>query len=445
MGTFGAQNVLQAPRSGLPGEAGASPHPPALHASAVSRGGRGIRLATASIANMDGRGYARGRVSDAIDIFGREQVERARCYRRPLYAAAIGNLVLGAAVLAVLALGPVGDRLYRPLEGWDWWAAAAAFVAEIVVLGALVRLPLGFWAGYVHERAWGFSTQTAGGWAADRAKSLAVEILLAGAAAVGLVASARALPRAWPVLAAALAAAAVLFLTWAAPVLFEPLFSRVRPLDDLELAAELRVLGERSGLPLRDVLVNDASRRTSKLNAYVSGLGRTRRLVLFDTLLERASAREVCLVVAHELGHRRGRHLVQGAVLGMAGAAAFVVVLWGGLRVPGLRAALGVTGAGDPRVIPFAFLVGAVLEVLSMPFGAALSRRWERQADRFSLELTGDPGSFETVHRELAVANLSDLDPPRALYLALFTHPTAPERIRSARLARPATAGLGPG
>jgi STE24 endopeptidase len=86
-----------------------------------------------------------------------------------------------------------------------------------------------------------------------------------------------------------------------------------------------------------------------------------------------------------------------------------------------------------------------VLEVLSLPFGAALSRRWERQADRFSLELTGDPGSFETVHRELAVANLSDLDPPRALYLALFTHPTAPERIRSARLARPATAGLGPG
>lgn len=382
-------------------------------------------------------------MTDAIDIFGREQVERSRRYRRPLYAAAIGNLTLGLALLAALAFAPVGDRLYRPLEEWEWWAAAAAFAAEIVVLGALVRLPLGLWAGYVHERAWGLSPQSLGGWAGDRAKSLAVEIVIAGLAAVGLVASARALPSAWPLLAASVAALAVLFLTWAGPVLLEPLFSRVRPLDDPELAAGLRALAERSGLPLRDVLVNDASRRTRKLNAYVSGLGRTRRLVLFDTLLARATPREVRLVVAHELGHRRERHLVKGVALGMVGTAAFVVVLWAALRLPGLRAALGVTGAEDPRVVPFVFFAGAVLELLSMPFGAALSRRWERQADRFSLELTGDPESLEAIHRELAIANLSDLDPPRVLYLAFFTHPTAPERIRSARPARLATPGSG--
>ena len=375
-------------------------------------------------------------MTDAIEIFGRDQVERSGRYHRPLYAAAIGNLALGLALLATLAFTSVGDLLFDPVRGWDWWAATAGFAAEIVVLGALVRLPLVFWAGYAHEHAWELSPQSLAGWVGDRAKSLAVATLFAAAAAVALVGSARALPSAWPVLASAGAALAVLLLTWAAPVLLEPLFSRVRALDDPELATELRMLGEKSGVPLRDVLVNDASRRTRKLNAYVSGLGRTRRLVLFDTLLARTGPREVRVVVAHELGHRRERHLEKAVALGTVGAVLFVVVLWAALSIPGLRAALGVTGAADPRVVPFVLFTGAVLEVLSMPLGAALSRRWERRADRYSLELTGDAESFEAIHRELAIANLSDVDPPRALYLAFFTHPTAPERIRAARPTR---------
>ena len=370
---------------------------------------------------------------DAIDLFGRDSVERAHRYHRPLYAAAIGNLLLGLALLTALAFTPAGERLYDPLEEWHWWAATAVFTLELVALAALVRLPLRFWAGYAHEHAWGLSPQSLGGWAGDRAKALAVEMVIAVVAAVGLVAAARTFPGGWPVVAAVVAALAVLVLTWIAPVLLEPLFSRVRPLEDPELATELRALAERSGVTLRDVLVSDASKRTSRLNAYVSGLGRTRRLVLFDTLLARSTPKEVRLVVAHELGHQRERHLAKGVALGMAGTALFVVVLWAALSIPGLRAAIGVTGASDPRVIPLVFLTAAVLEVLAMPFGAALSRRWERRADRLSLELTEDANSFETIHRELALANLSDLDPPRALYLAFFTHPTAPERIRSAR------------
>jgi STE24 endopeptidase len=376
-------------------------------------------------------------MTEAQEIFGSEQVERARRYHRPLYRVWIAGLALELALLAALAFSSLGDLLFRPLRGWDWWAATAVFAAAVVILGALVRLPLRFWAGYVHEHAWGLSPQSLRGWAGDQAKGLVVGVVLTAAAMVALVASARALPSAWPIAAAVGAALAVLLLTWAAPVLLEPLFSRVRPLEDTEFAAELRALGDRSGVPLRDVLVNDASRRTRKLNAYVSGLGRTRRLVLFDTLLARSRPREVRLVVAHELGHRRERHLEKGVALGMGGAAAFVVAFWAVLSLPGLRSALDVTGAGDPRVVPFVLLAGTVLEVLSMPFGASLSRRWERRADRFSLDLTGDAESFEAIHRELAIANVADLDPPRALYLATFTHPTAPERIRAAQEAGP--------
>ncbi len=129
------------------------------------------------------------------------------------------------------------------------------------------------------------------------------------------------------------------------------------------------------------------------------------------------------LVVAHELGHRRERHVAKLTALGMLGAAAFVVVLW---------ALLG-SEVAEPSVAPRILLGSAVLELVALPFNSWLSRRWERTADRFSLELTGDREAFATTHRALALENLADLDPPRALYALLFTHPTPPERLAAAR------------
>jgi len=195
----------------------------------------------------------------------------------------------------------------------------------------------------------------------------------------------------------------------------------------------LRSLAQSAGTPVRDVLVADASRRTKKSNAYVSGFGATRRVVLYDTLLQRSDPREVKLVIAHELGHRRERHIAKGTALGMLGAVGAVLAMWALLRSSDVRAAVGVTGAGDPRVAPFLMLAGVALELLALPFATALSRRWERAADRFSLEVTRDPEAFETAHRELAASNLSDLQPPRALYVLTSSHPTPVERIAAAR------------
>jgi Zn-dependent protease with chaperone function len=365
--------------------------------------------------------------TDAFALFGREQVERARRYWRPRYAASLTNGLLGLALLAALAFGGLGDRVYAPFDGWPWWAAAPAVAAVTIVLGTLIRLPLSFWAGYLHEQEWGFSTQTLSGWAVDRLKSLGIGVALAGSALVGLVAAAHAFPSWWPLIAAVAATALVVLVSWAAPVVLEPLFNRARPLEDGALAAQLRALADEAEVPIREVLVIDASRRTRKLNAYVSGLGSTRRVVLFDTLAAEAPPAEVKLVVAHELGHRRSRHVAKGTALGIAGAAAFVLAIWA-------VDAAGVRSVGDPRVIPFVLLLGALFEAVLAPFGSALSRRWERQADDFSLVLTGDLAAFESTHRRLALANLADLDPPRLLYLAWFTHPTEPERILRARL-----------
>lgn len=354
---------------------------------------------------------------------GGSRDDLARRYHRPRYAAFLGELALAGAVLALCAFSPAGDALYA-LAGWaPWWLAAPLFTALVLLVSALVRAPLAFWRGYVHERRFGFSTQTAGAFAADQAKSFAVTALLAAAGVLGLVALARAFPSAWPLAAAPLAALLVLVLTFVAPVLLEPLFNRFEPLRDDTVVGRVRALAARAGLPVRDVLVADASRRTRKLNAYVSGLGSTRRVVVYDTLLEKAGPDEIDVVVAHELGHRRHRHVALGTALGMAGAAAAVVVLW---------AVVG-RDVADPRSAALMLLLGGALGLAAAPFQSAIWRRWEYACDRYALELTQDAGAFEAAFRRLSDENLPDPSPPKLLYLFLFTHPTVPERVAAAR------------
>ncbi len=366
-------------------------------------------------------------------VFTPDEVERARRYHRPLYIVLLVDTTFGLVALSLLAFTRVGSWLYDVVDELPWWGRA--FLFPILVLGALtlLRLPLSFWRGHLRERRWGFSTQTAGGWLLDRAKGFAVGAVLSAVAVLAFVALARALPGAWPAAAAPGAALLVLALGFAGPIVLEPLFNRFRPLGDPALAGELRALAESAGVPVRDVLVADASRRTRRENAYVSGLGGTRRIVLFDNLLDASEPRQIRLVVAHELGHRRAGHVERGTLLAMAGSAAVVLVLWGLLSWPALLEAIGAFGPGDPRVAPFLFLVVGVFEIIGLPLGAALSRRWEREADRSSLELTRDPEAFESAHRRLARANLADLEPPRAVYGLLFSHPTPPERIAAAR------------
>lgn len=372
-------------------------------------------------------------LSSGRQFFDSEQVERARRYHRPVYLARVSGIALGIVVLALLSFTGVGDALFGLVDSLPWWGETLAFSALVTLVGSLVATPLAFWRGYLHERAWGFSTQTAAGWASDRLKGVGIGVVLTALPMLGLIASVRLFPSWWPLVAALGAALIVFVLSFLAPVLLEPVFNKFAPLRDEALAGELRGLADRAEVPVRDVLVADASRRTRKHNAYVSGIGRTRRVVLWDTLLERGEPGEIRLVVAHELAHRRFRHVATWTAITMAGSAAFVLGLWALLYWDGLLSAIGADGPGDPRVIPFVLLAGAVAELAVQPFAQALSRRWERDADRFSLELTGDADAYEQTHRNLALSNLGDLDPPKAAYVFFFSHPSAPERLAAGR------------
>ena len=143
----------------------------------------------------------------------------------------------------------------RRLAGFPWWARVVSWTGVIVVLSFLLRLPLSYWRGYRREHRWGFSTQRLGGWIGDRLKGLAVGVVLGALVTLGFVAVARALPRAWPLVAAPAGVALVALLSFVGPVLFEPIFNRFEPLDDAALSEDLRNLSVQAGVPVRDILV----------------------------------------------------------------------------------------------------------------------------------------------------------------------------------------------
>jgi STE24 endopeptidase len=372
---------------------------------------------------------------DPLRYFTAEEIERARRYHRPARRAGWISGLLSLALIAVIAF--TGSA--RPVDELPRWAFALSYSALVVVAGALVRFPFSIWRGHFHERRWGFSTRGLRSWLFDWVKALSLSMVLTSVTLLALVELAAWLPHAWPAAAAPAAAALAIVLSFLGPVLFEPLFNRFHPLDDPNLEDELRTLADRAGVPVQHVLVSDASRRTRKENAYVSGLGRTRRVVVYDTLLRRGSAREVRLVVAHELGHWRAKHVLRSTAIAAVGAAIGVLVLALLLALHPLLRAVHASGPSDPRIAPFVLLVGAAGGLLTQPFGLAVSRRWERAADRASIELTRDRAGFAEMERNLALANLAELDPSRLEYLFFYTHPAPAERIASAEMAeRPA-------
>jgi STE24 endopeptidase len=347
------------------------------------------------------------------DYFSAAQLQTARDYQR-------GQLRLyglrTAVELAILALAvrrpAVATR--RPV------AVGAATAAALSTAVAVATLPV---AALSRRRgqAVGLVTQSWGGWAADRAKSLAIEAALAAPGGALLVAGVQRLGRGWWLPGAGATVAFGVLGATAAPVLLEPLFNRFTPLPEGDLRGEVLELAERAGVRIGEVYDVDASRRTTAANAYVSGLGPTKRVVLFDTLLRDFTPAEVRLVVAHELGHQHFRDVSRG-LLFLA-----LVTPFGMLAIAriGERLAPG----GGPQLVPATALAAALVVPMLTIASNRLSRGIEVRADRFAMELTGDPAALVGFHRRIAVQNLADPDPPRWVRILFGTHPTTLERI----------------
>jgi STE24 endopeptidase len=379
--------------------------------------------------------------ADPLAAFTEDEVRACVDFAKPRQRWGLAGYGVDLAVLAALALTGPGRAAVAAVAGLaGGWAPGRVVLAAVGVqaVRAGVGLPFSVRAFRQDARA-GLATQRLGGFLRDWAKARAVGLVLVVLPVTALVLGARWQPPGWPLVAAAAAVLLVLALAVIGPVLIEPLFNRFRPLEPGPLRARLLELAATMGVPVRDVLVADASRRTTRVNAYVSGLGRTRRVVVYDTLLagtgeSTGAADEVALVAAHELAHVRHRDVLWGTVGSAALAAVSVLAVVALFDLEAVRRVLAVSGLGDPLAVPGLLLLATLGGLLAAPVASAISRWAEARADWVALEVTRDPVTAVAVERRLALENRADLRPNRLLVAMFASHPVTMARIAQAWL-----------
>ena len=368
--------------------------------------------------------------ADAAELFEPAQIEESRRYNRPLERLRLARSVLTTAVLLAFVFGEGAPRLLDALDVSGW------VLQLVVVLVAILVLDLGIATWFdahkelVWDRQWGISTQTVRGFTLDLVKNLLVGAVTVSALVIPLWAVIRWTDAwwllGWVVFAGINVGIGVLY-----PVVIAPLFNRFTPMEEGALRSRLLGVAERCDLDVREVLVADASKRTLGGNAYVAGMGKTRRFVVFDTILEWPDD-TIANVAAHELGHWKHKHIRRRVPVVLAVLLVQMVLTYLLLQWDWLLDQAGVAELGDPAALPLFFLVFPVGSMLTTLAASWLSRADERAADIYALETMRDPDAFEDTFRRLADANKADVDPPLWKRVTA-SHPPIPERLAMGR------------
>lgn len=330
-----------------------------------------------------------------------------------------------------LYLREVASFLSEQTPGFEEYTTVATFAIIVLLLCHILALPVSYFHGYLLEHRYALSSQSAGSWLRDHLKGSALSLALGAAGASIVYATIRWNADTWWLLSAAVFALLSVALAQLAPVLLLPLFYRFKRLDRPALVERLVRLADRARTQVAGVYEWGLSAQTRKANAALTGLGRTRRILLSDTLLDNYSDDEIEVVLAHELSHHVHHDLWRS--LGLQTALLVAGFAVANLALATLAAPLALRGFDDPAGLPLLMLVAGVVSLASQPLSNAASRAHERRADRFALELTGQPDAFISAMRRLGQQNLAEEHPSRLVQWFFYSHPPLPERIAMAR------------
>lgn len=366
--------------------------------------------------------------ASAGSVFTPDEIRRAEEFSRTTRAWIWSSLAVSLAVACLFGFTRLGRRLVGRVPG-PWWLRVVLVVVLLEILGRVLTLPF---AVLLRREvlAHGLSTQSWWGFAYDQALAQLVTIVSTALPLVVVIACARRWRRAWPAVAGLLLGGLVLTGSFFHPLVVEPLFNSFTPLPQGALRTQILQLAEREHVPVDEVLVADASRRTTTLNAYVSGFGSTRRVVLFDNVVDNLPREQALTIVAHELSHARHGDVVTGSLLGAAGVGLGVGLLGLVVGSIGPRRRLAMR---DPAVVPLVLALMSLGALAAYPVQSGVSRQIETRADVDALRATGDPDAFITMQRELALRALVDPTPPAWTQFWFGSHPTVLQRVGLAR------------
>ncbi|HVG69840.1 MAG TPA: M48 family metallopeptidase [Vicinamibacterales bacterium] len=360
--------------------------------------------------------------------------DKSARYHRLRRRASVLSAALGALFLFVLLVSGWSASLRdasASLARGTFLGTLAVYVIAVAVLHDLLQLPLAFYEGVTLERRYDLSTESTARWWKDHLKGWGIGTAFGLAAAAGLWSLIRWDPERWWLAAALLFSLVIVALAQLGPVLLLPLFYEVKPLARATLAARLAALAERAGAPVLGTFEWRISDRTKKANAALAGLGRTRRILLSDTLLAGYSDDEIEVILAHELAHHVHHDIWRAIVFETALIALgfyisdAVLTAWAG--------SFGVAGKGDIAALPLLLLTMGMVSLVLMPLRNALSRSHERRADRYALKMTRNLEAFVTAMKRLSAQNLAEEEPSKLVETLFHSHPSISARISAAR------------
>jgi STE24 endopeptidase len=332
------------------------------------------------------------------------------------------------AVMAFVFARPIDAWLagFEPLDGDQSYLRLLALYFVVIGLHILVSLPLSFYSGYVVEHQFGLSNQTLRRWLRNWALSNTLAVSLGAVLNLGLFwIMWNTGPYWWLITAGAFFVVSVV-LGQLAPVLIVPLFYKVEPIDNPELVARLKRLAEGTGLTIEGVYRLGLSADTSKANAMLAGLGRTRRVLMGDTLLDKFTPEEIEVIFAHEIGHHVHRHIPKLIGIGLLFS---LLGFWVLDRVLVSWADIPSAATAPTSSLPLVMFTMTAFMMLLSPLQNAISRHFERQCDRYALERTRNPAAYRSAFMKLAQLNKADPDPNPIEVLLLHSHPPIKERL----------------
>lgn len=364
-------------------------------------------------------------------------VAKAKRYNRTRLTVLIASTGWSVAKMIWFARGQRSARLRRRTAALvpDARLAAPAYFGVAALVSWLSSLPVAYLGDHRVERRYDLTKQSVASWLGDHLKGLGVGLALQIPLLAGTFAVIRRRPRDWWLVLSAATVPLTVILVNLAPVLIMPIFNRFERLQDAGLADRVEALADRAGVPIAGVFAMDMSRQSEKPNAFFTGIGNTKRIVLGDTLVDKFPPEEVEGVVAHELGHQ-----VHGDIwrliafgTGLTLASAYALYRLAPPLVQGTAKETGVRELGDEASLPLLALVGTAVGFAASPIQAAYSRAIERRTDRYALGLTRNGTAYASAMERLAALSLTDPDPPAPVVFFLYSHPPVGERIRAAR------------
>jgi STE24 endopeptidase len=353
----------------------------------------------------------------------------AKRYSRTKLMLGIASSVLS--FIVVLAIVTTG--LSRELSTWalalatNEYLALLLFLAAVGIVESVVTLPLGFYSSYIIEHRYGLSNQTLGRWAWERLKALLVAAPLMAIVAVVLFYCLKTYGMGWWLPVAIVLTMFSIILARIVPTYIMPLFYKFTPIENGSLKERITALCQNAGVRIEGIFSFDMSKNTKKANAGFTGIGKAKRIILGDTLLKEFTEEEIETVFAHELGHYKHKHLLIG--MGVGVLSTFV-----GLYITARLYAVSLSWFGfssitDIAALPVLGLWLSIFGLVTSPLGNMLSRKHEREADRYAVQTTGKKMAFVSALRKLAETNLADPEPHPVVEFLFYSHPSIARRI----------------